>query len=86
MPDLFEAIKAKHFVDVRKHYRVIDQDTVNVLVAYDPETHRALAGEARDLTGVFCTSRSERLSTRKEPENAKEDVHAGADRREAAAD
>jgi glycosyltransferase involved in cell wall biosynthesis len=39
-----------------------------------------------DLTGHFCTSRIERLSTRKGAENAKEDVHAGADRGEAAAD
>jgi len=45
--ELIEAINSKCFVEVRKHYRVIDQDTVNVLVAYDPETHGALAEEAR---------------------------------------
>ena len=43
-----------------------------------------LGPEHIDLTGLFCTSRSERLSTRKDRENAKEDVHARADRSEAA--
>jgi hypothetical protein len=44
---LVDAIKTKQFVEVRKHYRVIDEDTVNVLVAFDPEAHGALADEAR---------------------------------------
>lgn len=44
---LFDAIWSKRFVEVRKEYRVIDQDTVNVLVAYDPEIYRSLAEEAR---------------------------------------
>ena len=39
-----------------------------------------------DVTGDFCTSRTERLEDRKEPENAEKDVHAGADRSQAAAD
>ncbi len=45
--DLLDAIRAKQFAEIRRHYRVIDQDTVNVLVAYDRETHLALAEEAR---------------------------------------
>jgi cytochrome c553 len=39
-----------------------------------------------DLTGLFCTSRIERLSTERNRENAEEDIHAGADRGEVAAD
>jgi hypothetical protein len=39
-----------------------------------------------DLTGDFCTSRTERLEDRKGPENAEKDVHAGADRGQAQAD
>jgi len=46
---------------------------------YDPSI-------ATGLTGDFCTSREERLEDRKEPENAKEDVYARADRFQAAAD
>ncbi|MBV8847181.1 MAG: CRISPR-associated helicase Cas3' [Bryobacterales bacterium] len=45
--DLVEAIKTKRFPDVRRHYRVIDQDAVNVLVAYDVGIHTALAEEVR---------------------------------------
>lgn len=45
--DLLEAIQTKHFPLVRKHYRIIDQDSVNVLVAYDGERYEELAGEAR---------------------------------------
>jgi LysR family hca operon transcriptional activator len=53
-----------------------------------PEVMRVLRDELPkiDLTGLFCTSRNERLSTGKDRENAEEDVHAGADRGEAAAD
>jgi hypothetical protein len=39
-----------------------------------------------DLTGLFCTSRIERLEYRKDRKYAKEDIHAGADRSQAAAD
>jgi len=46
-PLLLDAIKRKHFPEVRKYYRVIDQDTVNVLVAYDREPYGELAEEAR---------------------------------------
>lgn len=45
--ELIEAIRTKHFVEVRRHYRLIDEDTVNVLTPYDPETYVALAEEAR---------------------------------------
>jgi hypothetical protein len=44
---LVDAIKTKHFVETRRHYRLIDEDTVNVLVAYEPDAYRALADEAR---------------------------------------
>jgi CRISPR-associated endonuclease/helicase Cas3 len=44
---LMEAVRAKHFPDVRKYYRIIEQDSVNVLVAYDPERYRELAEEVR---------------------------------------
>jgi CRISPR-associated helicase Cas3/CRISPR-associated endonuclease Cas3-HD len=45
--DLLEAIQTRHFPLVRKHYRIIDQDSVNVLVAYDRGRYGALAAEAR---------------------------------------
>lgn len=45
--DLMEAIKTKHFPLVRKHYRVIEQDSVNVLVAYDRDCYDKLVDEAR---------------------------------------
>jgi CRISPR-associated endonuclease/helicase Cas3 len=45
--DLLEAIQTRHFPLVRKHYRIVDQDSVNVLVAYDRDQYEELAGEAR---------------------------------------
>ncbi|HEY4358940.1 MAG TPA: hypothetical protein VGN16_24550, partial [Acidobacteriaceae bacterium] len=57
---------------------LVKKDTEN-LISYFSE-------QSFDLTGLFCTSRNERLSTGKDPENAEEDVHAGADCGEAAAD
>jgi CRISPR-associated helicase Cas3 len=45
--ELQEAIQTKHFPKVRKHYRVIEQDSVNVLVAYDRERSENLAREVR---------------------------------------
>jgi hypothetical protein len=45
--ELLDAIQARHFPDVRKHYRIIDQDSVNVLVAYDRDQYEGLAGEVR---------------------------------------
>jgi hypothetical protein len=42
-----EAIRAKHFPDVRKHYRIIEQDGVNVLVEYDRARYEELAEEVR---------------------------------------
>jgi hypothetical protein len=39
-----------------------------------------------DVTGPFCTSRNERLSTERTWKDAEEEVYAGADRREVAAD
>lgn len=44
---LLEAVRGRHFPDVRKHYRIIDQDSVNVLVAYDRGRYEELAEEAR---------------------------------------
>jgi len=41
------AIHTKHFPDVRKLYRIIEQDSVNVLVAYDRERYEQLAEEVR---------------------------------------
>jgi CRISPR-associated endonuclease/helicase Cas3 len=46
-PDLVNAIQAKHFPLVRKHYRIIDQDSVNVLVPYDSDRYEDLAEDAR---------------------------------------
>ena len=53
----------------------------------DPERLEALAREckAADLTGLFCTSLIERLSRGRNGKDAKEDIYAGADRREAEA-
>jgi CRISPR/Cas system-associated endonuclease/helicase Cas3 len=45
--DLLEAIRSRHFPLVRKHYRIIDQDSVNVLVAYDRGRYEELAAETR---------------------------------------
>jgi hypothetical protein len=47
---------------------------------------RSLPVHHPDLTGNFCTSRIERLSTERSRENAEDDVYAREDRREAAAD
>ncbi|MGC9973515.1 MAG: CRISPR-associated endonuclease Cas3'' [Bryobacteraceae bacterium] len=44
---LLEAIQTRDFPEVRKHYRIIEQDSVNVLVAYDRERYEELAEEAR---------------------------------------
>jgi CRISPR-associated endonuclease/helicase Cas3 len=45
--ELGEAIQTRHFPDVRKHYRIIEQDNVNVLVAYDAGRYEELAAEVR---------------------------------------
>ncbi|MCX5999799.1 MAG: hypothetical protein NTU41_09485, partial [Chloroflexi bacterium] len=51
--DLLEAIRRQDFVGVAAEYRVIDQNTINVLVPYDPDDsgdralYRALADEVR---------------------------------------
>ena len=45
--NLLEAIQSKHFPDVRKNYRIIEQDSVNVLVAFDTERYAELAAEVR---------------------------------------
>jgi hypothetical protein len=56
-------------------------------VAQDQKTLEQIIQQVgTGLTGDFCTSREERLEDRKEPENAKEDVYARADRFQAAAD
>jgi hypothetical protein len=45
---LLEFIQARDFREVRKRYRIIDQDSVNVLVAYNREKYEELAKEARN--------------------------------------
>jgi CRISPR-associated endonuclease/helicase Cas3 len=45
--DLNEALRTRHFPNVRKHYRIIEQDSVNALVAYDRERYEKLAAEVR---------------------------------------
>ena len=43
-PDLSEAIRALNFVEVRRHYQVIENaDSINVLTAYDPARYEELA-------------------------------------------
>ncbi len=44
---LKEAIQTRHFPDVRRYYRIIEQDSVNVLVAYDRRRYDELAEEVR---------------------------------------
>lgn len=45
--ELVEAIEAKHFPEVREHYRIIEKGMVNVLVPYDPALFEELAREVR---------------------------------------
>ncbi|MGO4883591.1 MAG: CRISPR-associated endonuclease Cas3'' [Bryobacteraceae bacterium] len=45
--DLREAIQSRHFPNVRMLYRIIEQDSVNVLVAYDRERYEELAAAVR---------------------------------------
>lgn len=44
-PELQDAIRRGSFVEVAKHYRLIAQDTINVLVPYDERAFRCLAAE-----------------------------------------
>lgn len=44
---LLNAVFRQHFVQVAERYRVIDQDTVNVLVPYEPEISTPIADELR---------------------------------------
>jgi CRISPR-associated helicase Cas3/CRISPR-associated endonuclease Cas3-HD len=44
---LLEAVRTKHFPDVRSNYRIIEQDSVNALIAYDRDRYEELAEEAR---------------------------------------
>lgn len=47
-PDLQAAIRALDFVEVRRHYHVIENaDSINVLTAYDPARYEHLATEVR---------------------------------------
>ena len=46
-PELLDWIKVRHFPEVRKRYRIIEQDSVNVVVAYDRQRYEELAAEAR---------------------------------------
>jgi CRISPR-associated endonuclease/helicase Cas3 len=45
--DLTEAIERQDFVEVAREYRLISQDSINVLVPYDPDAYKGLAGEVR---------------------------------------
>jgi hypothetical protein len=45
--DLTDAIKRQDFVDVASEYRLIPDDTINVLVPYDLEAYNELANEVR---------------------------------------
>lgn len=45
-PELIEAIKRQDFAYVASYYRVIEQDTINVLVSYDREVYSQLRTEA----------------------------------------
>lgn len=49
LPDdqLLIAVKIQDFVEVSRLYRIIPQDTINVLVPYDKEAYRKLAAEVR---------------------------------------
>ncbi|SPF50725.1 CRISPR-associated helicase Cas3/CRISPR-associated endonuclease Cas3-HD [Candidatus Sulfopaludibacter sp. SbA4] len=44
--ELREAVLTKHFPNVREHYRIIEQDSVNAVVTYDRERYEELAEEA----------------------------------------
>ncbi len=44
---LLKAVKIQDFVEVSLLYRIIPQDTINVLVPYDKEAYQRLATEAR---------------------------------------
>lgn len=46
--ELIEAIKRLDFVETAKHYRVIDKNTVNVLVCYDRSKFAQLKSEAEE--------------------------------------
>ena len=49
--ELAEAMQCRDFPAVSAHYRLIPQDAINVLVAYEETTFDALAGEVRE-TGL----------------------------------
>jgi CRISPR/Cas system-associated endonuclease/helicase Cas3 len=44
--ELHEAIRAGNFPDVAKHYRLIEQNVISVLVPYDMATYQTLIAEA----------------------------------------
>ncbi|MBX3423672.1 MAG: CRISPR-associated endonuclease Cas3'' [Pirellulaceae bacterium] len=50
--ELHEAIRAGNFPDVAKHYRLIEQNVISVLVPYDAVTYQMLVAEANtdDMT------------------------------------
>ena len=45
---LAEAIKRRHFEDTARRYRLIDKNSINILVPYDPKKYAQLAEEARN--------------------------------------
>ncbi len=46
--EIQRAIGERHFVDMAKHYRLIDQDTINVVVPYDAEAYERLKTRLKD--------------------------------------
>ena len=46
--ELLDAIRATQFPDVAKHYRLIQQDVINVIVPFDQEAFNRLVEEANE--------------------------------------
>ncbi|MDD5486035.1 MAG: CRISPR-associated helicase Cas3' [Dehalococcoidales bacterium] len=46
--ELYEAIQRQNFIEVNRLYRIIDQDTINVLVPYFPEGNRQIFDSLRN--------------------------------------
>ncbi len=48
-PELTDSIKSLDFVTTAQKYRIIPNDSINILVPYESETYRQLADEVRNL-------------------------------------
>lgn len=46
--ELYEAIQRQNFIEVNRLYRIIEQDTINVLVPYFPEGNRKIFDSLKD--------------------------------------